>query len=63
MPNNINILRLKDVCNKVGLSKSSIYSGMINNKFPKTIKLGIRAVGWKSTDIEEWIQERTHDSV
>lgn len=27
-------------------------------QFPKAIKLGVRAVGWDSTEIDQWITDR-----
>ncbi|MEM9856516.1 MAG: AlpA family transcriptional regulator [Bacteroidota bacterium] len=53
------ILRLSAVIQKTGLSRSSIYAFMKEKKFPDSIPLGARAVGWLKQDIEHWINERT----
>lgn len=56
------ILRLKEVCARTGLSRSSIYLKISNKAFPKPIKLGARAVGWFSHEIDAWLQECTRRS-
>ena len=37
------------------ISRSTIYRLMLDEEFPRPIKLGRRAVGWKSEDIDEWL--------
>ena len=52
------ILRRKDVESMVGLSRSTIYKLMNQGLFPKAIRLGPRAVGWRMSDIENWINQQ-----
>ena len=52
------ILRLKDVIDKTGLSRSSIYQFMKDDQFPKSIPLGARAVGWRESDLDQWIEKQ-----
>ena len=56
------IIRLKDVIALTGLSISTIYLRMVQGKFPKKINLGSRAVGWISSEVNEWIEERIRES-
>ena len=49
------ILRLPEVINQTGLSRSSIYLRITNKQFPKPISLGGRAVGWVEQDVDEGI--------
>jgi len=52
------IIRLPEVKNKTGLSRSSIYLRMSNGKFPLSISLGgSRAIGWLESDIEQWLED------
>ena len=51
-------LRLSAVIAQTGLSKSSIYSQIEEGNFPAQIHIGIRAVAWLESDIEEWICRR-----
>lgn len=51
------ILRLSSIKSITGLSRSTIYLRISENKFPKAINLGGgRAVGWLETEIDEWIE-------
>nr|WP_321444588.1 AlpA family phage regulatory protein [uncultured Cohaesibacter sp.] len=44
-------LRLPDVEIRVGLRRSAIYEAIKDNRFPKPVKLGIRAVAWAESEI------------
>jgi prophage regulatory protein len=50
------ILRLPDVLHRTGLSRSTIYMRIANGEFPKPVSLGRRAVGWRDSDLEDWLQ-------
>lgn len=52
------ILKLPEVIQKTGLSRSSIYAYKKEGTFPPPIKLGKRSVGWIQQDIENWIEEK-----
>jgi prophage regulatory protein len=49
------ILRLEEVKELTQKSKSSIYSDIAQNLFPAPFKIGSRAVGWKQSQISEWL--------
>jgi len=52
------ILRRAEVEAKTGFKRAHIYSLMKEGKFPKALRLGVRAVGWDSVEIEQWIADR-----
>ena len=52
-------LRMKAVIELSGLSRSTIYSFIKDGKFPAQCKIGERAVGWRASEIFEWISTRT----
>lgn len=52
------ILRRPDVERKTGFKRAHIYALIAQGKFPKPIKLGVRAVGWDSLEIERWLLDR-----
>ena len=52
------ILRRPDVEAVTGLSRSTIYKWMNEGSFPKPVKLGPRAVGWREADINDWLETR-----
>lgn len=57
------ILKLADVKNQTGISRSTIYALMSEGEFPKQIKLKpSRSVGWLESDIQSWIAERVTPS-
>ncbi|WP_084324536.1 AlpA family phage regulatory protein [Marinospirillum insulare] len=41
-----------------GYSRASIYNFMAEGTFPKSKKLGRRAVGWNSQEVQAWIDDR-----
>lgn len=55
------ILRFPQVTARVGLPRSSIYEKMEKNEFPKPIKLGPKAIGWVSSEIEAWIKKQIRE--
>lgn len=55
------IMRRVEVEKKTGFKRSQIYNLMKEGKFPQSIRLGVRAVGWNSEEIEKWVSERLQD--
>ena len=55
---NTRILRMREVIQRIGLSRSTIYKLMENDEFPRPMKLGSQAIGWRDTDIDAWIENR-----
>lgn len=51
-------LRIKQVTVLTGLSRATIYNMMADGSFPMKTALGVRAVGWLSSEIEVWMAER-----
>ena len=56
------ILRLPQVKEITGLSRSTIYLHMSEGSFPNHISLGSRAVGWLRTEVADWMNQRIHES-
>lgn len=54
----IRLLRLPQVMDVVGLSRSTIYQLQEEGRFPKRVKLATRAVGWIEAEIQAWLAER-----
>jgi prophage regulatory protein len=52
------ILRRPEVEQKTGFKRAHIYNLMKEGKFPKALRLGVRAVGWDSVEIDQWIADR-----
>lgn len=54
----MNILRLRDVVSRTGLSRSTIWRLERRNLFPRRIQLSENAVGWPETDVASWLAKR-----
>jgi prophage regulatory protein len=52
------LLRLSDVSERYGISRSLIYSLMAAGAFPQSIRVSARAVRWSQADLDLWEQER-----
>lgn len=57
------LLRLKQVLDRTGLPKSTMYSRISAGTFPKQVPVG-SSVRWLESEVEDWIQalvdERDH---
>lgn len=49
------ILKLPEVLDVSGLSEDSLARGIKRGDFPAPVKLGPRAIGWRASDIQRWI--------
>ena len=52
------ILRRPEVERRTGLSRSTLYAMMAEGVFPKPVRLGKRAVGWRESDVLAWLESR-----
>lgn len=52
------ILRLPDVQDRTGLSRTTIYRWRAEGRFPQAVPLGTRNVGWIESELEAWVRER-----
>ena len=62
MPSDNRLLRLPEVMDKTSFSRASIYRYVALKKFPQPVKLGVRAIAWRSDEVDVWIEERTRVS-
>ena len=52
------LIRLPAVQDATGLGRNTIYEAMKRGDFPRSIKIGMRAVAWRISDIEQWVNSR-----
>lgn len=52
------IIRLPEVIQETGLSRSTIYLRMSKGDFTKSISLGDRAVGWLQEEVNQWLEQK-----
>jgi predicted DNA-binding transcriptional regulator AlpA len=51
-------VRLKEIKQLTGLSTSTIYKYVNENRFPKAVRLGERSVAWRGEDVLAWQKSR-----
>ncbi|MEX0963780.1 MAG: AlpA family transcriptional regulator [Pseudohongiellaceae bacterium] len=56
------ILRLPTVKARTGLSRSTIYLRISEDRFPRPISLGGRAVGWIEAEVNDWLNQQIDNS-
>jgi prophage regulatory protein len=56
------LLRLRDVCRTTGLCRSMIYKMQAENRFPRRVRIGVRAVGWLEDEVAQWLADRVASS-
>ena len=52
------ILRMNELRRLTCLSKATIYRLLKSGAFPRPIRLGVRAVGWRTEEIDDWLASR-----
>ena len=52
------IMRLPEVKSASGFGRTHIYELMKEGRFPSARRIGARAVGWDSLEIEQWVADR-----
>lgn len=51
-------IRIQDVLNRSGLSRSTCYELIAAGQFPKPVKIGPRAIAFPEAEVEEWAAAR-----
>ena len=51
------IVRRDEVSKLTGLARATIYKKVKEGSFPPPIRLGARSVGWRLSDIDDWLQD------
>jgi prophage regulatory protein len=59
---NFKVLRLPQVCEVADLRRSMIYQLEAEQRFPRRIKIGVRAVGWFHGEVQQWVVQRIEQS-
>ena len=54
------IMRTRDVLRHANITRSTLYRWLEAGRFPKPVQLGPRAVGWRRSDVIEWIASLPH---
>jgi prophage regulatory protein len=62
LPTKIRILRLAEVRDVTGLCRSSIYQLQAQKRFPQSVKINQRSVGWVEAAVQQWLEEKVRQS-
>jgi len=55
---NPRFLRLNQVVEKTGISRSTVYLYLKQGRFPEPVHLSERLVAWVESEIDNWMKER-----
>ena len=56
LENDTEVIRRNEVLKLVPISVSGLYQKISDGNFPRPIKLGLRAVGWKKSDVLKYLE-------
>ena len=57
------IYRYDDLHNLFKISRSSLARWESTGSFPKRIKIGANSIGWRSDEVEQWLQDRSNNKL
>ncbi|WP_413284191.1 AlpA family transcriptional regulator [Vibrio sp. MA40-2] len=55
LPTSSRLMRLKEVIQVTGISRSSLYKYLNEGQFPPPVSLGARSIAWVDHEIQAWI--------
>ena len=50
------LLRIRQVTETTGLSKSAIYRNIATQGFPRPVRIARKSVAWVEAEVQDWIQ-------
>ena len=52
------LLRLSEVLERCPFSKAQLYTLIKKHDFPRPVRIGLRSVAWRESDVRRWIATR-----
>lgn len=52
------LYRIPELLRLLGLSRSTLFRMVKRGDFPRPLQIGLRAVGWRVDEVQQWIAER-----
>ncbi|MCO7567793.1 AlpA family transcriptional regulator [Pseudomonas sp. S 311-6] len=62
IPDDVEFIKIAEVRRITSMSTTFIYEHMLDNTFPKQVRLGPRSVAWVKSEVQAWAQARIADS-
>ena len=50
------LLTVTEVCQLTKISRAMVYTEMSAGRFPRPVRLGTKAVRWRVSDLDQWIE-------
>lgn len=60
--NGVALLRVQNVLQAFGVSRSTLWRWRMSGTFPKPIQLGPRIIAWRQTDLDNWLRQSEEDT-
>ena len=54
----LRVIRIQDVCDKIALSRTSLWRLCKTTDFPRPIRLGGRVAGFLEHEIDAWLEQQ-----
>ena len=54
----LRVIRIQDVCDKIALSRTSLWRLCKTTDFPRPIQLGGRVAGFLEYEIDAWLEQQ-----
>lgn len=51
-----NLLRLRDVRQRTGMSRTTIYRRIGSGTFPRPVRISAGLVAWYESDVDRWVE-------
>lgn len=56
------LLRVREVCMRIGVGRTTVYAMVRVGSFPPPKRLGVRTVAWLESEVDSWIDSRVPGS-
>jgi prophage regulatory protein len=56
------LIRMSETMRRTGYGKAWLYKLIAQDRFPKPVKIGTRAIAFVESEIDEWINQRIAES-
>ncbi|MCY3677933.1 MAG: AlpA family phage regulatory protein [Gemmatimonadetes bacterium] len=53
------ILRPRAVCDRLSISRTTLWRKQKDGDFPPALRLGPNSIGWRESTIQEWLDSRS----
>lgn len=57
-PTEERFLRCPEVMERTGLSRTALYLAVQQGRFPRPVRIGLKAVAWRLSDVLAWMASR-----